>query len=70
MTEGPQADARKALHDSISQVASIRLLAEIMIMRARDEAPSLEDDLQQLVDLTGDVQDTLVNLMQRSKINL
>ena len=66
--DGSQAETRKALHDSISQIASIRLLAEIIILQAESKAPELKDDLNQLVDLTVEVQETLVDLMQRSRL--
>ncbi len=64
LNENTEIDAQRALHDSISQIASIRLQSEILLMGSEPEMSlQTRDGLSVIVDLTKNVQDTLTRLL-------
>ena len=64
LSEDRKLDDRRALHDSISQIASIRLQSEILLMsNEADLGAQTRDGLTVIVDLTKNVQDTLTRLL-------
>ncbi len=57
------ADDAKRLHDSISQVASIRIQAELLLLGLEQDSSTVRHGLDTIVDLTQGLQEVLTELL-------
>ncbi len=63
LTAEQPSDEAKRLHDSISQVASIRIQAELLLLGLQQESSAVRPGLDKIVDLTQGLQEVLTELL-------